>query len=148
MVNAHQPGKMRDPLQALMGYQLRRASLVMMADLARSLLPTGLRPVEASILLVIESSPGCTQSDVGKVLGVKRANMVPLVASLSSRDLVYRTRVDGRSQALFLSAAGEALVKAVHEAIDAHEARFQSRFTDDARGALIESLMTIRNVDE
>ena len=137
---------MHDPLENLLGYQLRRASSVMMADLAASLRDTGLRPVEASVLLVIESSPGCTQSDVGRLLAIKRANMVPLIAGLFKRDLVYRAPVDGRSQALFLSPAGEKLAGEAHRAIDRHEQRFRELFDDPKCHEMLGALRQIREL--
>lgn len=137
---------MHDPLDNLLGYQLRRASSVMMADLAASLRDTGLRPVEASVLLVIESSPGCTQSDVGRLLAIKRANMVPLIAGLFKRDLVYRAPVDGRSQALFLSPAGEKLASEAHSAIDRHEQRFRELFDDPKCREMLGALRQIREL--
>jgi DNA-binding MarR family transcriptional regulator len=137
---------LHDPLDALLGYQLRRASSVMMADLSAALRETGLRPVEASIMLVIESSPGCTQSDVGRLLAIKRANMVPLIAGLFKRDLVYRAPVDGRSQALFLSPAGEAMAREAHSAIDRHEQRFQALFEDADVSKLLAALRQIRTL--
>lgn len=138
------PAALHDPLDALLGYQLRRASSVMMADLAATLRETGLRPVEASILLVIESSPGCTQSDVGRLLAIKRANMVPLIAGLFRRDLLYRAPVDGRSQALFLSPTGETVAKAARQAINTHEQRFQDLFDEKKVSALLDGLRLIR----
>ena len=50
-------------------------------------------PVEASILFVIGSQPGITQSDIGKVLGILRANMTPLVAALITQGLVERAAI-------------------------------------------------------
>ena len=135
---------LNDPLDTLLGYQLRRASSVMMADLAATLRETGLRPVEASILLVIESSPGCTQSDVGRLLAIKRANLVPLIAGLFRRDLIYRAPVDGRSQALFLSPSGEALARDARKAINTHEQRFQDLFDDSTVATLLDGLRLIR----
>lgn len=138
------PAALHDPLDTLLGYQLRRASSVMMADLASTLRETGLRPVEASILLVIESSPGCTQSDVGRLLAIKRANMVPLIAGLFRRDLLYRAPVDGRSQALFLSPTGETVAKEARQAINTHEQRFQDLFDEKKVSALLDGLRLIR----
>lgn len=115
-----------------------------MADLASALRETGLRPVEASILQVIETSPGCTQSDIGRLLAIKRANMVPLIAGLIQQDLVYRAPVDGRSQALFLSPSGETRASQARDAIETHERRFQSLFDDPAFGKLLSALRKIR----
>src|ERR1700753_2223817 len=89
-----------DPLAELLGYHLRRLSVRVMTDLGRSLAPLDLNPADASGLLMIDANPGITQSEVGKAIGVLRANMAPLVADLVSRGLVEREPVDGRSNAL------------------------------------------------
>jgi len=112
-----------DPFAATLGYQLRRLSLLVMADLADGLEPLGLRPADATVLLAIRINPGITQSELGRMLAIKRANMVPLVAGLEARGLVARAAVNGRSQALTLTAAGERLAGEAHAETDANEAR-------------------------
>ena len=107
----------------LLGYQIRRLSLVVMADLAEGLAPLGLRPAEASVLIAIEANAGMTQSELGRMLGIKRANMAPLIAGLESRAAVSRDAVDGRSQALRLTAEGKALHAQALAATRAHEQR-------------------------
>lgn len=92
-------GSLANSLDRLLGYQLRRASSVMMADLARELGAFDLRPAEVTTLLVIGDNPGCSQTEVGQVLGIKRANMVPIVSRLMDRGLVDREKADGRSHA-------------------------------------------------
>jgi len=52
-----------DPFDDLLGYHLRRASVVAMADLAEALAPLKLKPAHASILFVVASNAGVTQSD-------------------------------------------------------------------------------------
>lgn len=136
------------PLDNLLGYHLRRASAVMMADLGERLLAVDLRPTEATILLLIEAYPGCIQSDVGRILGVQRANMVPMIASLEKAGLIIRSAMDGRSHALNLTQQGEATMKAAKICIDAHECHFQSLFTANESGGLIASMRRISGVDE
>jgi hypothetical protein len=53
-------------LESRLGYQLRRASAVMMADLARELADLDLRPAEVTTLLVIGENPDCSQTEVGQ----------------------------------------------------------------------------------
>lgn len=134
----------RNPLEDFLGYQLRRASTVMMAHLAATLGDIGLRPTEASVLMLIDENSGCTQSDLGRALGIKRANMVPLMARLGQRDLVERAPVDGRSHALSLTPAGKLAVREVRRKISAHEELFQSMFDVEGRGFLLEALRSIR----
>ncbi len=71
-----------NPLEAHLGYQLRRASVFAMTDLGTRLTPTGLRPSEVAVLMVIRANSGCQQGAIGELLGIKSANMVPLVARL------------------------------------------------------------------
>lgn len=126
-----------NPLEALLGYQLRRASAAFLADLAHTLDDLALRPTEASVLLLIERNPGITQSDLGRTLGIKRANMAPLAAMLSARALVDRTRPDRRSQGLQLTDAGEALAAEIAARIATHEARFLPDLSIPERSALV-----------
>ena len=138
--------QLTDPLENRLGYQLRRASAVMMADLGQSLAPLDLKPAEATILIVVGANPGCTQSDVGRSLGINRANMVPLIAALLKQGMVEKAPVDGRSQALTLTSAGQAKVDAAEKIIDKHEARFQALLNMSDHDALIAALHAIRSI--
>lgn len=97
---------LENPFEDHLGYLLRRASNAVIGELAQRLDTIGLKVSEASILLLIERNPRITQSDLGRMLGIKRANMVPLAAGLESRGLVTREPVDGRSHGLVPTAAG------------------------------------------
>jgi len=120
------PAALTDPMAHRLGYLLRRASSAMMADLGGALTPFGVSPVEATVLAVIGANPGCTQSDIARLLGIKRANMVPIVSRLGAEGLVEKTPMNGRSSALRLTAAGESRHRAVEAAMDRHEARFEA----------------------
>jgi len=102
-------GGLTSPLDSLLGYCLRRASMAMMADLMGALTPLGLSAGEASFLILVGANPGCRQSDVGRTLEIKRANMTPLVARMKARGLVTDAPIDGRSRSLTLTEAGVAL---------------------------------------
>jgi DNA-binding MarR family transcriptional regulator len=129
-----------NPLDSLLGYQLRRASAVMLADLAESLGDLGLRTTEASVILVIEANPGIIQSEVGKMLGIQRANMAPLAAHLTEQGWILRSRPDGRSQGLRLSEAGLDLAGKVRARISTHEARFACDLSPIEREELVKRL--------
>jgi DNA-binding MarR family transcriptional regulator len=133
-----------NPLEAHLGYQLRRASVLAMADLGTRLAPTGLRPTDAAVLLVIRANSGCQQGAVGELLGIKPANMVPLIARLMKQGLVDRAKADGRSHALSLSAAGRARVAAVNQLLERHESAMQSRLDRQSRDSLLAFLATLR----
>ena len=129
-----------DPLAELLGYQIRRLSVTVMADLSATLETLGLRPPEATVLLAIAGRKGMTQSEIGRVLGIKRANMAPLIGGLEARGLLSRSAVDGRSQALSLTADGEALHHAAVAATRAHEQRMFGSLSDAERARLAQQL--------
>jgi hypothetical protein len=59
------------PLDDLLGYRLRRASMTTMADLMDVIRPFGLSAGEASLLILVGANPGCRQSDVGRSLEIQ-----------------------------------------------------------------------------
>ncbi|MGE4431850.1 MAG: MarR family winged helix-turn-helix transcriptional regulator [Sphingobium sp.] len=115
-----------DPVAHRLGYLLRRASATMMADLGKALTAFGVSPVEATVLAVIGVNPGCTQSDIARLIGIKRANMVPIISRLHAEGLIDKTPMNGRSHALALTARGEQCHRSVETAMDRHEARFEA----------------------
>lgn len=135
-----------DPLEALPGYALRRASAAAMTQLAGRLEAIRLRPAEATVLMVIEANPGVTQSDVGRLLDIASANMAPLVSRLHKRELVDRERVDGRSQGLRLTAAGRRLAVRIRKTVAEHEATLLTHVPVSQRSTLLAALRAIRAI--
>ena len=134
-----------NPVDALLGYQLRRASAVMFAALAHALEDVALKPTEGSVLLLIAANAGITQSEIGRTLAIKRANMAPIAALLTDRGLVERMRPDGRAQGLNLSKAGRSLAATVRQRIERHEARFLSGLTAAERETFIALVRRVWN---
>jgi DNA-binding MarR family transcriptional regulator len=138
----------RDPFDDLLGYHLRRMSVKVMADLSAALKPMELNPADASILFVINSNPGMTQSDVGKELGILRANMAPLIGTLVRRGFIQRETLDGRSQALTLSSLGVGACRQANAAARAHEERLFGALPEATRRRLIKQLRALWKRDE
>ncbi|PZU56983.1 MAG: transcriptional regulator protein [Sphingobium sp.] len=134
---------LRDPVAMRLGYRLRRASAAMMADLGAHLAAIGLRPVEATILILVGANPRCIQSDLGRVLGIKRANMAPLIATLTGRGLIEKSPVDGRSLALTLTLQGEAKRDKAECIMDEREAHFGALLSGQDTDALHAALSII-----
>jgi len=133
----------QNPLERLLGYQLRRASAAMLADLAEALADIGLSVTEMSVLMQIEANSDITQSEIGRILAIKRANMAPMTASLLERGLVAREAADGRSQALRLTDEGRTACAEAGRRIAAHEAKFLSDLVGAERDALIALLSRV-----
>ena len=121
------------PLEDYLGYQLRRATAAMQADLNARIGALGVTIVEMSTLLVIENNPLITQSEIGRMLSIKSANMAPLTGGLFNRGLIERAPIDGRSHGLRLSQAGETLVGKLHQAVDENEALIMARMSEAER---------------
>jgi DNA-binding MarR family transcriptional regulator len=130
-------------LETLLGYQMRRASAAMMADLSASLAEIDLTPTQMSVLFKIAELQGGTQSEIARMLGLQRANMAPIASQLGERGLVVRAALDGRSQELALTEAGEALVAAAEARVIAHEARFLKAVKGADRDRLVALLRSV-----
>jgi DNA-binding MarR family transcriptional regulator len=137
-----------DPLKNLSGYALRRASAAAMQTLSRHLTQLDLRPAEASVLMVIESNPNISQSEIGRMLDIAGANMAPLVSRLEKRELVDRQPVDGRSHGLQLTAAGRALTLRAKKAMKSQEEDLMARIPATDRAAFLAALHALWDVDE
>jgi len=132
-----------DPFDALLGYHLRRASVAVMADLAAALAPLDLKPAEASILFTIAAADGITQAEIGRALGIQRANMAPIIASLTKRGLLAKQTADGRSQSLRLTQTGQTIHHQASAAAQDHEHRLFGHLPAAERQRLMTQLKTI-----
>jgi len=128
--------RLASPLDGLLGYRLRRASMVLMADLASVLRPFGLSAGEASLLILVGANPGCRQSDVGRALEIKRANLTPLVGRLKARALITDAPIDGRSLSLTLTEEGRTLQETVLARIAASDRAVRKRLSGDEASLL------------
>lgn len=131
---------MRDPLILSPGYSLRRASNAMTAVLVERLAVHELRLVEATVMLLIAENPGITASAIGRVLDIQRANMVPLLKRIEDAGLIERAPIDGKSQGLSLTAAGEAKMAEVRRTLDRFEAELIQRVPPEHRAHFIPAL--------
>jgi len=139
---------MTDPLIHLPGYVLRRASIATMKRLNDHLSALDLRATEASLILLIGSRGGLTQSEAGRILGIKRANMAPLTAKLEARGLLARRQISGRSQELSLTPSGEQLLVDVRALIAQHEAETMARVPQELRAFVMPILLVLWGQDD
>lgn len=100
-------------LEILIGYALRKAQLKVFQHLVNELEAFDLRPAQFSALAIIEQNPGLVQADLARALDIEPPQLVPLLNKLESRGLAVRVRCkpDKRAYGLFLSKAGEQLLK-------------------------------------
>ncbi|OYY92082.1 MAG: MarR family transcriptional regulator [Sphingomonas sp. 28-66-16] len=134
-------------LEQLVGYHLRRTSSIFATDFSRAVAGTGMRQVLFGILSIIRANPEINQGNVGRILGIQRANMVSLVNELVDKGLLHRetSSEDRRAFALTVTPTGEALVDACLAEIRAHEERLLDQLSAGERATLIRLLMLIES---
>ena len=132
-----------NPLEKLLGYHLRRASAAMLSQLGEGFSELDLKVTETSVLVMVEANPGMKQSDIGRALGIKSANMAPLVAVLNDRGFINKKPLDGRSQGLHLSEEGKKVVRKIWEHIDVNEKWLMRNLDDSSSESLRKTLEKI-----
>jgi len=132
-------------LDTLTGFQLRQVSNAMMSDFAASMSDTGLRPVHVSILSIVDENPGIRQGEIGRALGVARANMAPLMAELEGMNLLRRIpdAADRRAVSIDLTSPGKAALKNCKARITALERRSLQQLTKAEQETLLRLLKKI-----
>lgn len=131
------------PMDAMVGYKLRRAQLAVFQDFLRTFDRLSLRPAEFSVLVLVARTPGQKQSEIAEQLGIKRANFVALMDGLEKRGLAERRKgdADRRSHSLHLTAEGERFVGGMMTVWREHEDRMIARLGGAAeRDRLIDLL--------
>lgn len=114
-----------------------------MAATADQLNVLGLTIVESSVLILIGSNPGIFQSEIGRVLGIKRTNVVPLAATLERRGLIDRTEPDGRLVGLACTTEGERTARAAEQIMKVNDDRLFGHFSPELRKQMRSVLETL-----
>jgi DNA-binding MarR family transcriptional regulator len=104
-------------LETLLGYNTRRATLVIVADFMEQMQPYDLSTVEFSVLCLIRHNPGVTSRQICTALNILPPNLVGLLKKLEKRELIARAPhlTDGRAIGLRLTEAGDALTQAAEK---------------------------------
>ena len=131
---------MIDPLAELPGYALRRAANAMMAELSGRLGALDLRISDASVLLLIDGNDQLTSSDIGRMLDIQRANMVPLLNRLESAGLIAREPLDRKSLAIVLTDTGRERLRQVRKVTAKFEKDLLARVPEEHRDHLVPAL--------
>jgi MarR family transcriptional regulator, organic hydroperoxide resistance regulator len=136
------PELMFEELDGLLGYLLRRAQGAMHRDYMASVTGLDLTQKQTATVWLINANPGVSQVSVAAALDMDRATMMAVTDRLEDRGLLIRKRstVDRRRQELYLTPAGQSLLRKVKARIAEHEARVKSLFKPAELAALFASL--------
>lgn len=113
-------------LHGVIGYQLAQATVAStQVYMARVGTPFELRPVEFTILMLVDENPGVSAKHLAQALAVTPPNITMWMEKLEARGLVERERstTDRRAQHIRCTASGSALArKAVRLVLDGEQA--------------------------
>lgn len=126
-------------LGSLVGYNCRRAYLVVIEHAMKHMAEQELRPTSFSVLSLVHHEPGLNSRQVSKALGVRPPNLVAIIASLEARGLIERRPdpADGRSLGLHPTADGSRLATRLERTLARAESEATSMLTDAERQTLI-----------
>lgn len=132
-------------LQTLLGYNARRAALVIIEQFVQGMAEFDLRPVDFSVLSVIHHNPGITSRQLCAALAILPPNLVGLVKALEQRGLIERQPhpQDGRAQGLHMTPAGQALMRQAETRASELEGQAAHRLSPQEQQQLIGLLQRI-----
>ncbi|MEJ7686856.1 MAG: MarR family winged helix-turn-helix transcriptional regulator [Variovorax sp.] len=132
-------------LEALVGYNARRASLAFNTAFGERMTAYGLKQVDFSVLSLLAHNPGATSRQLCATLDILPPNLVSLIGAMDSRGLIERRPHphDGRAIGLHLTPAGEDLVREAEQTVVQLEADASAGLTAGERETLIELLQKV-----
>ena len=137
-------------LEALVGYNLKRAYVLVQEDFRRTLGEAGPSARVFAALSLTVQSPGITQSELARNLGIERSALVAIVDDLEARGFLQRTTVpsDRRVQALMPTPRGNAAYAEAKRAVEAHEERILAPLSHEERMTLVRLLRKLRSAHD
>ena len=133
-------------LEELIGYNLKRAYVIVQTDFRETLGEDGLSARMFSALSLAVRYPNITQSELARMLGIERSGLVAIVDALEGKGYLTRAAVPGdrRVQALVPTSAGAKAYREAIAAVKAHEDQLFSDMTESEKRELLKLLKKIR----
>jgi DNA-binding MarR family transcriptional regulator len=133
-------------IESLIGYNLKRAYIVVQTDFKAALGEDGLSARVFSALSFVVNKPNITQSELARRLGIERSGLVAIVDELEELGYLKRAPVPGdrRVQALVPTPAGETAFAAAMRTVAEHENQLFRDITSSERAQLLALLGKIR----
>lgn len=118
-------------LESLLGYNARRAALAVIEVFVERMAPYQLKPVDFSVMSLVQHNAGITSRQLCHALGILPPNLVGMVNALEKRELIERRPHprDGRAMGLHLTASGHKLMRDAEKTAAALEADVAARLS-------------------
>lgn len=132
-------------LETLVGYNARRAALVIIGEFMERMAVYDLRTVDFSVLSLITHNPGITSKQLCNTLGIQAPNLVSMVNALEQRELIKRLPHpnDGRAMGLHLTELGEKTVRRAEKTAAELEQDVTAKLSPQERKTLMALLKKI-----
>jgi DNA-binding MarR family transcriptional regulator len=132
-------------LETLIGYNATRASLKVIELFTKRMAVYDLRHVDFSILSLITHNPGITSRQLCSALSILPPNLVGKIVTLEKRELVHRKPhpQDGRAVGLYLTDAGEAMMREAERTATGLESDATERLSAAEKKTLVRLLQKI-----
>ncbi|MDD9910484.1 MAG: MarR family transcriptional regulator [Ahrensia sp.] len=133
-------------LEDLIGYNLKRAYVIVRADFREALGDDGMSARVFSALSLAVEFPNITQSELARMMGIERSGLVSIVDELEQRGFLNRVAVPGdrRVQALVPTQEGRFACVEALKAVRAHEDALLDVMTAKEKETLLKLLKKIR----
>ena len=132
-------------LETLIGYNARRAALVIIDSFLKKMAVYDLKPVDFSVLSLIAHNSGISSRQLCSALNILPPNLVGMINNLEKRDLVLRKPhpSDGRVISLHLTDIGVKLIKNAEQTAQELESEAASKLSASERKTLMRLLQKI-----
>jgi DNA-binding MarR family transcriptional regulator len=133
-------------LPSYVGYQVRRAQVLIFSGLEATLKDFDLTPGSFGVLTLIRANPGITQVALAAAFGIDKSTMSPVIFRLERRGLVRREVLasDRRRHALFLAKSAETIYLAASANVRTFEAEVAARLTQAEQRELARLLVKLQ----
>ncbi len=126
-------------LPGLLGYQLRRAQLLVFQSFSRHLQERQVTPTQFAVLVLIGNNPGLTQRVLSEAVGTDQSTLVSLLDRLEARDWIARQRSpqDRRYHVLSLTDAGTQALTVLTDLVKEQDDALSAMLTPAERAQLM-----------
>lgn len=132
-------------LEGLVGYNSRRAALVIIEIFLERMAKYDLRIVDFSVLSLVTHNPGITSRQLCNTLGILAPNLVGMVNAMEKRTLITRRPHphDGRAMGLHPTPKGQKMMRDAEKTAAELEMEATSRLSAAERKTLMQLLKKI-----
>lgn len=125
-------------LPSLIGFHLRRASLLDFSTFPEEIGDRSITPLRYSVLEVVGANPGLRQMQLAAVLGLSKPAATLAIDFWEARNCLSRRRLpeDGRARGVHLTEEGESTLIELRKQVARHDRALTASLSDDERRTL------------